>query len=86
MGLAYNVYLNSDRIFGCKNCKAHLATYEAIISRVSRSIECNTRLSGMPRGSRTSLVAPIEVFQLLTVWPCRTFVDNTAKHISSPMW
>ena len=35
MGLAYNVYLNSDRIFGCKNCKAHLATFEAIISRVS---------------------------------------------------
>ena len=33
MGLAYNVYLNSDRIFGCKSCKAHLATYEAIISR-----------------------------------------------------
>ena len=34
MGLAYNVYLNSDRIFGCKTCKAHLATFEAIISRV----------------------------------------------------
>lgn len=35
MGLAYNVYLNSDKIFGCKNCKTHLASHEAIISRVS---------------------------------------------------
>ena len=35
MGLAYNVYLNADRIFGCKNCKTHLASHDAIISRVS---------------------------------------------------
>ena len=35
MGLAYNVYLNADRIFGCKNCKTHLATHDSIISRVS---------------------------------------------------
>ncbi|MCJ1398187.1 hypothetical protein MMC11_001384 [Xylographa trunciseda] len=33
MGLAYNVYLNADRIFGCKSCKTHLATHDAIISR-----------------------------------------------------
>ncbi|KAI4285282.1 MAG: hypothetical protein L6R35_004694 [Caloplaca aegaea] len=33
MGLAYNVYLNSDKIFGCKNCKTHLASHDAIISR-----------------------------------------------------
>lgn len=37
MGLAYNVYLNADRIFGCKNCKTHLATHDSIISRVSLS-------------------------------------------------
>ena len=35
MGLAYNVYLNADKIFGCKNCKTHLASHDAIISRVS---------------------------------------------------
>ena len=35
MGLAYNVYLNAERIFGCKNCKTHLATHDSIISRVS---------------------------------------------------
>ena len=34
MGLAYNVYLNSTKIYGCKNCKAHLANHEDIISRV----------------------------------------------------
>lgn len=36
MGLSYNVYLNANRIFGCRQCKTHLADYEDIISRVSR--------------------------------------------------
>ena len=34
MGLKYNVYLNG-KVFGCKQCKTHLANYEEIISRVS---------------------------------------------------
>jgi len=33
MGLAYNVYLNSSKIFGCRNCKTHLADFDEIISR-----------------------------------------------------
>ncbi|EAW23951.1 Yippee zinc-binding protein, putative [Aspergillus udagawae] len=33
MGLAYNVYLTSNKIFGCKKCKTHLADYNDIISR-----------------------------------------------------
>ncbi|KAI6354520.1 hypothetical protein MCOR31_011459, partial [Pyricularia oryzae] len=33
MGLAYNTYLNSNKIFGCKNCKSHLSNHEDIISR-----------------------------------------------------
>ncbi|KAL0634164.1 hypothetical protein Q9L58_006902 [Maublancomyces gigas] len=33
MGLAYNVYLNSSRIYGCKGCKTHLSNHEDIISR-----------------------------------------------------
>ncbi|KAI9756073.1 MAG: hypothetical protein M1815_004185 [Lichina confinis] len=33
MGLTYNVYLNSSRIYGCKNCKTHLADHDDIISR-----------------------------------------------------
>lgn len=38
MGLAYNTYLNSNRIYGCKGCKTHLANHEDIISRVSLSL------------------------------------------------
>ncbi|KAI0390364.1 yippee [Xylariaceae sp. FL0594] len=33
MGLAYNTYLSSNRIYGCRNCKAHLANHEEIISK-----------------------------------------------------
>jgi hypothetical protein len=33
MGLAYNVYLNSARIYGCKTCKTHLSNHDDIISR-----------------------------------------------------
>ncbi|KAI9679810.1 MAG: hypothetical protein M1817_004824 [Caeruleum heppii] len=33
MGLTYNVYLNSSRIYGCKNCKTHLSDHDDIISR-----------------------------------------------------
>lgn len=35
MGLAYNVYLNGAKIYGCHRCKTHLADNEEIISRVS---------------------------------------------------
>ncbi|KZF22221.1 yippee-like protein [Xylona heveae TC161] len=33
MGLAYNIYLNSPRIYGCKKCKTHLSNPDDIISR-----------------------------------------------------
>jgi len=33
MGLAYNIYLNSTRIYGCGQCKAHLSIHDDIISR-----------------------------------------------------
>jgi hypothetical protein len=33
MGLSYNVYLSSSRIYGCKSCKTHLANHEDIVSR-----------------------------------------------------
>ena len=35
MGLTYNVYLNSGKIYGCKQCKTHLANHDDIMSRVS---------------------------------------------------
>lgn len=34
MGLRYNDYLTGNKIYGCKNCKTHLANHEDIISRV----------------------------------------------------
>lgn len=34
MGLSYNIYLNSSRIYGCKNCKTHLSNHDDILSRV----------------------------------------------------
>ncbi|KAI5793509.1 Yippee/Mis18 [Pyronema domesticum] len=33
MGLRYNVYLDSNRIYTCKKCKTHLSNHEDIISR-----------------------------------------------------
>jgi len=36
MGLAYNVYLNATRIYGCKNCRTHLSTHDDLISRAFR--------------------------------------------------
>jgi len=33
MGLAYNIYLNSHRIYGCGQCKTHLSNHDDIISR-----------------------------------------------------
>lgn len=44
MGLAYNIYLNSKRVYGCKNCKTHLSNHDDIISRV-RSIFSNRTLA-----------------------------------------
>jgi hypothetical protein len=41
MGLAYNVYLNAKRIYGCKNCKTHLADHDEIISRVGHAKRSN---------------------------------------------
>ncbi len=59
MGLAYNTYLSSNKIYGCKSCKAHLANHEDIISRVSRCANfpffpCKTFLS-VPLYSATTL-------------------------------
>lgn len=34
MGLSYNTYLNSNRIYGCQKCKTHLANHDEIVSRV----------------------------------------------------
>jgi len=36
MGLQYNTYLTSQKIYGCKKCKTHLARSEEIVSRAFR--------------------------------------------------
>ncbi|KAK9458842.1 Yippee/Mis18 [Lipomyces oligophaga] len=36
MGLKYNVYLDDNRIYGCKVCNTHLSNYTDIISRSFR--------------------------------------------------
>lgn len=33
MGLAYNIYLNCAKIYGCSHCKTHLANHDDILSR-----------------------------------------------------
>ncbi|KAF4816991.1 Protein yippee-like 3 [Colletotrichum siamense] len=40
MGLAYNTYLNSSKVYGCKTCKAHLSNHEDIISRPALTAKC----------------------------------------------
>lgn len=45
MGLAYNIYLNSSKIFGCKACKTHLADYNDIVSRVRLSLSLYLSIS-----------------------------------------
>jgi hypothetical protein len=47
MGLAYNTYLNSSKIYGCKTCKAHLANHDEIVSRV-RLLPCPTTPNTAP--------------------------------------
>lgn len=37
MGMSYRQYLNGARIYGCSNCKTHLATIHSMISRVRYS-------------------------------------------------
>ena len=34
MGLAFNAYLDCQKIFGCKYCKTHLSNQDDIVSKV----------------------------------------------------
>lgn len=59
MGLAYNVYLNSKRIYGCRTCKTHLADHDEIISRVSPSwqYDCESYFNKADSHCRTSVAS-----------------------------
>lgn len=57
MGLQYNTYLSSTKIYGCKTCKTHLANHDDIISRVSSSFvpPLNTPLCCPPSPSPSQI-------------------------------
>ena len=52
MGLLYNTYLSSGKIYGCKHCKAHLANHEDIISRVREAPSLRKASTQPPRKTR----------------------------------
>ena len=68
MGLAYNTYLNCQRIYGCKYCKTHLSNQEDIMSRVSY-------LQVMPHDFKLH-------YRTNTGWG-RTSVGNMERHFYS---
>lgn len=61
MGLTYNTYLNSNKIYGCKQCKAHLANHDDIISRVRL-----TPLPPLPTHSHHSLSFPFLILPAIS--------------------
>ena len=67
MGMSYRRYLNGARIYGCCECKTHLATIHSMISRVrsapKRTGLCATRTHAVLlfRHSRGSMVARISL-------------------------
>lgn len=46
MGMSYRRYLSGARIYGCSECKTHLATIHSMISRVSSPRRVLARSSG----------------------------------------
>ena len=58
MGLAYNVYLNSSKIYGCKNCKTHLADHDDIISRVRYTPTAPELSSSQARSFMSNCILP----------------------------
>jgi hypothetical protein len=93
MGLEYNTYLTSNRIYGCKTCKAHLANHEDIISRVGRIlrylslclyIKCSVEITSLHFFFNAQEELSLAFRSMLT-GRRRTFVGSTAKPTSSTM-
>ena len=84
MGLAYNVYLNSHKIYGCKNCKAHLSNHEDIISRVRRLLAISTlrNASSSPNGFKNIYYDKGD-FTMADCANCRISAASTARPTSS---
>jgi hypothetical protein len=67
MGLKYRTYLEGRKVYGCQNCRSHLANSDGLISKVnvlgslaSIKISTNTRLlTAIPRSTWPSLFISI---------------------------
>lgn len=89
MGLTYNTYLDGKHVYGCKNCKAHLANHEDIISRVSplSLLPSSHFISPYPpppppkKGAPGGVSSPLSPIPALT--PRRTSAASTARPTSS---
>lgn len=58
MGLVYNDYLSSDKIYGCKNCKTHLSKHESLVSRVRSPLLPSPPPTPQPNQGRHKLTPP----------------------------
>jgi hypothetical protein len=68
MGLAYPTYLNSNRIYGCKTCKTHLANHDDIISRVRPPLLSYPHLTTQPLPP-FSIPPPFSTSRLFSIPP-----------------
>ena len=53
MGLSYNVYLSSSRIFMCRSCKTHLSNHDDILSKVAPPRRAARACPAPPRATAT---------------------------------
>jgi hypothetical protein len=67
MGLKYRTYLEGRKVYGCQNCRSHLANSDGLISKVNvfgllASVEINTDnslLTAIPRPTWSSIFISI---------------------------
>lgn len=89
MGLAYNIYLDSNKIYGCKNCKTHLANHDDIMSRVrhtSPSTPYNTLTSPQNfRGQHGKAYLFDNVVNINSGEPAERNM-TTGRHIVRDIW
>lgn len=80
MGLRYNTYLDCAKIYGCADCKAHLADHDDILSRVSAPLTPN--LPPSPVTPPSSCPFPWILSLLLLSPPPKHQHSNTVKRLT----
>lgn len=63
MGLVYNDYLSSDKIYGCKNCKTHLSKHESLVSRVHSPLPPSPPFPPLNKHSKLTPPPPHQSFR-----------------------